>query len=218
MEYGKELDRLLAKVKGREPESTEKALDTYYEICCGCVLAAEENLRENDRIWENAGLAETLLVYAGYLEGYGHMLDSAYAVTMRMCKVICEHPRLKLRLLRLLLTIIRGLEARSGHDLSFAEDVCNEISLFERNIALADSGELGRIRNAGSLKHDPVEWTLAWEENIDKADRAAYRNLEGCPRGMGFCFGFWSERRNALERLGIEWKSPAAMNPGVIFD
>lgn len=166
MNYRKKLDRLLSKVEGRELESTGKALDTYCEICCGCVLVAEENLRERDRSWENAGLAETLLLYAGHLEGYEHMLDSAYEVTERMCKALYDHPRLKLRLLRLLLSIVRGIEARSGRDLSLAE----EISLYERNIALADSGGLGLIKDTGYLKHDPVEWTLAWEENIDEAE------------------------------------------------
>jgi len=35
---------------------------------------------------------------------------------------------------------------------------------------------------------------------------------------MGFCFGYWAEKRNALERRGIEWMSPSVMNPRVMFD
>jgi len=35
---------------------------------------------------------------------------------------------------------------------------------------------------------------------------------------MGFCFAYWAEKRNALARRGIEWRSPSRMNPGVMFD
>ena len=68
------------------------------------------------------------------------------------------------------------------------------------------------------LKHDPVEWTARWEEIIDEADRKAEENLEEMPRGMGFCHAFWHERAAALASLGIEWRSPSRMNPGVLFD
>lgn len=48
--------------------------------------------------------------------------------------------------------------------------------------------------------------------------------IEGCeqlkdePRGMGFCHIYWSTKRAALARRGIEWRSPSAMNPRVMFD
>ena len=38
------------------------------------------------------------------------------------------------------------------------------------------------------------------------------------PRGMGFCFNYWSAKRAALARRGIQWRSPSAMNPRVMFD
>lgn len=43
-------------------------------------------------------------------------------------------------------------------------------------------------------------------------------DLKDEPRGMGFCFGYWSAKRAALARRGIEWRSPSAMNPRVMFD
>lgn len=218
MKYRKELQRLLAAVGDGPLESTGKALDMYYEICCGCVLVAEQNLQEQNRQWENAGLARTLLRFAGHLEIYGHMLNSAYSVTERMCDAIYDHPRLKLELLGLYLKIIRRLEAISGHELSAADDVRDEMRLLERNIVHADKGEFEEIENEGVLKKDPVEWTAGWEANIDDADREAYSNLEGQPRGMGFCFAFWHERELALGRLGVEWRNPHLMNPGVMFD
>ena len=68
------------------------------------------------------------------------------------------------------------------------------------------------------LKSDPVEWTAEYEAVIDEADHEAYQHLKDSPRGMGFCFGYWAEKRNALARRGIEWKSPNILNPRVMFD
>ena len=38
------------------------------------------------------------------------------------------------------------------------------------------------------------------------------------PRGMGFCFGYWSVLRQVLAERGILWQSPTELNPGVMFD
>jgi hypothetical protein len=35
---------------------------------------------------------------------------------------------------------------------------------------------------------------------------------------MGFCFAYWSARREVLEAHGIQWRSPHIMNPHVMFD
>ena len=69
------------------------------------------------------------------------------------------------------------------------------------------------------LKHDPVEWTARWEEVIDEVDKIVDSRLEEHPRGMGFCHACWHERAAVLsEQFGIEWRSPARMNPRVLFD
>lgn len=52
----------------------------------------------------------------------------------------------------------------------------------------------------------------------DDADREAYANLTDVPHGMGFCFAYWAEKRAALAKRGIEWRSPSVMNPRVLFD
>ena len=52
----------------------------------------------------------------------------------------------------------------------------------------------------------------------DEADRIAYAHLKDTPRGMGFCFAFWHERRRALKQFGISWRDPHMMNPRVMFD
>jgi hypothetical protein len=42
--------------------------------------------------------------------------------------------------------------------------------------------------------------------------------LAGEHKGMGFCFSYWSTKKAVLAKYGIEWDSPATMNPRVMFD
>jgi hypothetical protein len=70
----------------------------------------------------------------------------------------------------------------------------------------------------GMLKVDPVQATPEWEDVIYEVEKEVDEELKGEPRGMGFCFGYWSAKRAALARRGIEWRSPSAMNPRVMFD
>ena len=69
------------------------------------------------------------------------------------------------------------------------------------------------------LRFDPIERTPLWEEiyyEVEKeTDEAIGRNV---PRGMGFCFMYWSSKAAVLARRGIFWKSPHEMNPRVMFD
>ena len=70
----------------------------------------------------------------------------------------------------------------------------------------------------GMLKVDPVQATERWEEVIYEVEKEVEEELEDVPRGMGFCFSYWSAKRAALARRGIEWRSLSAMNPRVMFD
>ena len=94
-----------------------------------------------------------------------------------------------------------------------------KIDLFRRNIAAADKGKLKAVEQTGYLKRDPVEWTARWEEVIDQAEQIVAEQLAGEPMVMGYCFGYWSAKAAVLaDKFGIEWRSPAAMNPRVMFD
>ncbi len=68
------------------------------------------------------------------------------------------------------------------------------------------------------LLFDPVERTEQYEEVIQEVEAECDAALAGIPRGMGFCFAYWIEKRRILAEHGIEWRSPALMNPRVIFD
>lgn len=71
----------------------------------------------------------------------------------------------------------------------------------------------------GHLKKDPVEYTRRWEEIYYDVEKRLDERFANAPRHMGFCFRYWSAKRELLEEeYGIEWKSPSQMNPGVMFD
>lgn len=74
----------LRKWQGKPLTSNQESLESYQEICCGCVLLSEENLREMHRYWEITELAKTFLRFATYLEGFDHMLDKLYEPVRRM--------------------------------------------------------------------------------------------------------------------------------------
>ena len=219
IDYRAELDAARKAVAGLERDGRADTVDAYWEVCCGDVLLAEENLRNQDREWENSSLAGELLDIAGYLEGYDHMLDNLYWAVSRMADAIHDHPRLKLRLLDMELMLIHRLEAGLEHESNLAEPVMKEMALYQRNIEYADKGDFGRIEQSGLLNNDPVEWSAEYERVIDEANAKISELLKEYPRGMGFCHAYWSAKAQVLrEDYGIEWRSPSAMNPGVLFD
>lgn len=217
--YREELEKAREAVKGLKRDGYGSTIDAYWEVCCGDVLVAEENLRKQSREWENSSLAKEFLDIATYLEGYDHMLKRLYSAVSRMVDTIFERPRLKLKLLDFELMVLRRIEAQTGHDMSICEHVSNELSFYYRNIKYADSGDFASIEQRGNLKHDPIEWSAEYERIIDDVEKKVGELLSDEPRGMGFCFSYWNTKANVLsEYYGIEWRSPAIMNPGVIFD
>lgn len=70
----------------------------------------------------------------------------------------------------------------------------------------------------GMLRCDPVQASPQWEEVIYEVEQEIAEELQDLPRGMGFCFAYWTAKKAALARRGIEWRTPGIMNPGVMFD
>lgn len=231
-------------------EGKSSAGDLYSELCLYSNEATEENLNLGvDMLWENVKRAKSLLSHdncnyisvdeegrecvclvadyaksfikiAGWLNNYEHLANALYRPINMMLELIAEHPRLKLMLLNIQLSVLRDIEIQSNapYELSITEEVEKEMDDLSKCIALADAGKLDEIPQSGALKRDPVEWTREWERAIDDADREVYSHLNGIPRGMGWCFQFWYERKAALEKRGVTWRSPSVMNPGVMFD
>lgn len=62
------------------------------------------------------------------------------------------------------------------------------------------------------------ERTGVYEAVIADVEAEVAEALHDVPRGMGFCFAYWGEKQRALGRRGIQWLSPALVNPNVMFD
>ncbi|MDE6288809.1 MAG: hypothetical protein K2M00_08515 [Muribaculaceae bacterium] len=70
----------------------------------------------------------------------------------------------------------------------------------------------------GHLRVDPVEFTERWEKIYYDLSDELDRLLADEPRRMGYCFMYWEAKARLLRKAyGIEWRSPRAMNPGVMF-
>ena len=216
--YREELAAIRESLKSATKPYDNDALENMENGMYCCVLIAEQNLQEQRGQYEIGPLAKELLEYGTILEGYDHLLHCVQRCTERMADALSGHPRLKVKLLRLRHLVLQRIECMQDHDLSITEDVWEEISALESNIAAADSGNFDQIKGSGMLKHDPVEWTARYEEVIDEVEKIVDARLADHPRGMGFCHAYWHELTEVLSDYGIEWRSPSRMNPGVMFD
>ena len=214
LNYREELQQARKVASGLQLRGNENEIDAYWEVLCGLVLVAEQDLKEQDCEWEIAGLARELLQYGRPLAQYDHMLDNIHQAAHRMADALSDHPRLKTELLALDLSVLERL----GKDAETVTEVQEELDELRHNIELADAGRLDEIKQHG-LKHDPVEWTARWEQIIDEADEKVFKRLADQPRGMGFCHAYWHERASVLSSdYDINWRSLARMNPRVMFD
>lgn len=68
------------------------------------------------------------------------------------------------------------------------------------------------------LLFDEVERSEKWEKEIYDVEKAVARKMKGVQVRMGYCFQYWSAKKSVLAKHGIDWSSPAAMNPTVMFD
>ncbi len=67
--------------------------------------------------------------------------------------------------------------------------------------------------------NDPLESDPRLKQIFAMADAVAEQELAGTRRSLGFCHLFWSTKKRILkEKYGVDWKTPAEMNPDVRFD
>ncbi|MFO0803473.1 MAG: hypothetical protein U0791_10180 [Gemmataceae bacterium] len=76
-----------------------------------------------------------------------------------------------------------------------------------------DAGEGIRIR------HDPIEDEPHVHPLLKLAEQEAESLLKDEPRRMGFGHAFAATKKQILrQKYGIEWRTPAEMNPHIAFD
>ena len=71
-------------------------------------------------------------------------------------------------------------------------------------------------RHRRSLKHDPIEMSKEYLDCIDEVEEKIEQNRTY--RGLGSCHEIWNLKFRFLLEKGIKWKSPAVLNPRVMFD
>ena len=160
--------------------------------------------QEGWQVWKNIPIAleyyEILAAHTGVLE-WADAIFNEDLLDQRSC------PRLCLKFLDLCLKEAPG-----------NEEYLQLKAKWEDYIDLSVPNEEWIKRYGAHLKFDPVERTPEWEEVCYEVEKECDRRLKGEPRGMGFCFVYWSVKRDVLSKYGIDWKSPSFMNPRVMFD
>lgn len=137
--------------------------------------------------------------------------------TPRLYQSLCEYYRL-----------CRHWEWRSDYNKELEEDMdkyyFRTVDGYIYKLAWIVDGELsGHALDTWNslsrhLKTDPVQASEKWEDVIYEVEKEVDEELKDDPRGMGFCHAYWSAKKAALARRGVEWRSPNSMNPRVIFD
>lgn len=65
----------------------------------------------------------------------------------------------------------------------------------------------------GFIKNDPIEKTEEYLAVIDEVEERIDKE-----KTMDFCMEYWNLKAEYLFEHGIIWRSPAQLNPGVMFD
>lgn len=188
------------------------------ELLCADCLICEENIQDLGPSWRNTPYLKEILFHARLLLVPEHA-DLVYEVCRRAGRTISTHPRIKLQFLCLQREAWELIPNTEKEEESTEGQLEQDITHYQSNIAAADRGDFNQILPYGHLKHDPIEWSAAYEAVIDDAEKKVYDELQDFPRGMGFCHAYWHTLATVLLKdYGIRWQSPAVMNPRVMFD
>lgn len=77
------------------------------------------------------------------------------------------------------------------------------------------------IKQGSWIAHDPIEDDPRYKSVFEGIDAEVDEILKDHPlRGrMGFCHIIWDTEKEILkQKYGISWKTPAEMNPHILFD
>jgi len=65
---------------------------------------------------------------------------------------------------------------------------------------------------------DPIEDDPKYKDILSSVDKEIEKEL-GDPIPMGYCHVIWVKKKQILkDRYGVDWKSPAELNPNIEFD
>ena len=191
-----------------------------------CIIKNVEKMRKNSedmRQWKNVPLAKECVEWLKALDDPEETPMGKALTCEAVIQQLPEYdvPRLVLDILRYKLELVEQSDEQDDGSGRYptAEDVRAEIQRLEdyidtEHVSVSDFME----RYGRHLRFAEVERTELWEENYYDAEKECDRRLGDTPRGMGFCFAYWSTIRQVLAERGIMWQSPHELNPRVMFD
>ena len=89
--------------------------------------------------------------------------------------------------------------------------------------------EIGKLKKnidyveKGGERFDVKEFDLKYKEIMKGAEKEAKITLKKIfsisPRDRGYRYLFWPEKKRILkEKYRLDWRSPAELNPGILYD
>lgn len=183
-----------------------------------------DQMRKNSeemRMWKNIPLAKECLEL---LKAIDDPEETPMGKALACEAVIAQLPeydvpRFVLSILRYKLELVLSSDEQDPKRYPTAEEVQSDIARLEDYIDTEHVSDITfRERYQRHLKSAPIERTPLWEEIYYEVERECDRRLGDEPRGMGFCFSYWSVLRQVLSERGILWQSPHELNPRVMFD
>lgn len=188
------------------------------------IIKNVELMRENSqemRIWKNIPLAKECVQLIKDIDDPEETPMGKALACEAIIQQLPEYdvPRLVLSILHYKLQLVKESEEYDPERYPTEEEVVNEIQRLSDYIDTEHvSSEWFRKLYHRHLQSDPIERTPEWENNYYEVEKECDRRLGNTPRGMGFCFDYWSTLRQVLAERGIKWHSPSELNPKVMFD
>lgn len=189
------------------------------------LIAHVEQMRKNSeemRMWKNIPLAKECVQLLKDIDNPEEKPMGKALACEAIVAQLPEYdvPRLVIGILHYKLDLIRQSDEQDPeHRYPTAEEVIHDIQRLSDYIDTEHVSDewFGKLYHR-HLKADPIERTPLWEENYYDVQQECDHRLGDTPRGMGFCFAYWSILRQVLAERGIQWRSPHELNPRVMFD
>ncbi len=99
----------------------------------------------------------------------------------------------------------------------YVEDGCDDLAMIVGERLTADkTAEIiaaAQKSRRGRPKNDPIEMSEAYLAVIDAVEEKIEQNQQ-----LHFCHEYWQLKAAYLAEHGIQWRSPAVLNPRILFD
>lgn len=117
---------------------------------------------------------------------------------------------------RLALSFIEHYHHLAG-DTSKWEKLANDLRvLMDPNVSEAE--KISVMKQHMSLVVDPIQFTQKWEDVYEEVAKEYGEHYKGQKPVRGMVHERWNYKKELLKRHGIDWRTPAVMNPRVRID